>query len=155
MPGIKWVQQILEIEQRESAKQQLLRNNAKSIFGMLKNEVAQCIEDWNAARAGDTNRLLIVDVGAEGDALTITIRDRGRSNDQMKLIYKVMEARLDFECPGQPPHLAIAKGTATIELDELPTTVPREQRGGYTPVFTIQGQRGQISGAADLIEHRS
>ena len=61
-----------------------------------------------------------------------------------------MDARLDFEFPGKP-HLP--KGTATIELDESPTSVAPKIQGRYTPVFTIRGQRGRIGGVPDLVEY--
>ena len=62
MPGIQWIQQLLEIEQRESTRQPLLRNYANAIFDMLKTEVARCIEEWNAAPRAGGNRLLVVDI---------------------------------------------------------------------------------------------
>lgn len=147
MAGIKWVQQLLEIEQRESARQQLLRNHAQAIFDMLKTEVARCIEAWNAAPRAGGKRLLVVDAGAEDEAFTIAVRDPDAMCGGLKLTYKVMDARLDFEVIGKPNLL---KGTATIELDE---SVTSGIQGRYTPVFTIRGQPGQLGGVPELVEY--
>jgi len=138
MPGVKWVQQLLEIEQRESARRQLLQKHAHAIFEMLKTEVAQCVDQWNAARAGAVEPLMV-----EAGDFTITIGKAGDPAAVIHIVYNVTEARL-----------RLPEGAAAIDLEDSPVTSPAAYKiqGRYTPFFTIQGRREQL-GVPGLVEH--
>ena len=138
MPGVKWVQQLLEIEQRESARRQLLQGHAHAIFEMLKTEIAQCVDQWNAARVEAGERLTV-----EAGDFTMSIGKAGDPAQGVPIVYNVMEARL-----------RLPEGAAAIDLEDSPVTLPAAYRiqGRYTPVFRIQGRREQL-GVPALVEH--
>ena len=141
MAMIQWMQPLLEIERRESARQQLLLEQAPAIFEMLTAEVTQCIAEWNAAHAGD--KAMTIEFGSGEDPLTMAIPD------QLILTYEVKDARIDFEFPGKP-HLP--KTTATVALRLSPAAVAAGHRARYSPLFTIKGQPGQLTIPA-LVEY--
>jgi len=133
MASVKWVQQLLEIERRELARKQLLREQAPAIFEMLKAEVTQCIVEWNRVHPGEGT--LAVDFGATGEAGTIAIQGR------MVLTYKLQDARIEFEFPDKSHANA---GSAVVSSGQ--------KQGRFSPVFIMEGQPGQL-GVPEFVEH--
>ena len=138
---IQWVQDLLDIEQRESRKRYILNKHNQSIFELLRKEVDACVEQCNQARIRqreDADKFVAAELGAEGNEFTITVAVG--QTEKLKLAYDINNGQLHF-----------GKRKAIIDLEEVPAELAPELEKNFAAVFSVDGNR--IGRIPEIVEY--